>query len=140
MSNHNNYSHSPPPSYANEGYKDKPIKPKKNMLATVVGFVMRHWSLVLALLFLVTTLRSVAHQKELRQELRTSEESFRAERAKRSAAERMQQSLQGQLDQLKSEFESRTVKVEKREGAWMEQVQLLQQATTRESRRAATEK
>jgi hypothetical protein len=71
--------------------------------------------------------------------------SEREAHARYSSLERSNRMLRTERDQLHAKYESperrnEEMKIAAREGAWKHQVQLLQEATVRESRRAATEK
>lgn len=77
-----------------------------------------------------------------------SREVSRAEREAKVQVKRLEREkreLQKDLDELRAEYESpekrsKRVRYETRENAWKKQVELLQEATAKESRRAATEK
>jgi len=158
-------------SYANEGYKEKPIRKKQNTLTWISSVLLRHWAKVLALVLYGFLMRAHVIQRNflkqagakslsevqetiqsnrnivetLREDVRKQKELFKAEKKKSTTTERQSRELQKQVDELKMkhegpEVEEEKLRAEKREDAWMQQVQLLQQATSRESRRAATEK
>lgn len=95
----------------------------------------------------VQTLHSSNQEKNLlRVELRTAKESYKKSVATASEMESENRKLQTELKELKLKYDSpeqrvaEKLKMDAREQALKSQVQLLQQATSRESRRAATEK
>jgi len=85
-------------------------------------------------------------KESLRSELRTLKESQKKQVAQQiEVTEQKNRALLKQVDELKMkhegpEAEAERERADKREEAWIHQVQVLQQATSRESRRAVTEK
>lgn len=78
-------------------------------------------------------------------EIFTQKGNERETHARYTALERSNRLLQKQVDELRVVYESpekrnEELRVAAREDAWKDQVQLLQQATVREAKRAATEK
>lgn len=92
------------------------------------------------------TYRSLERQRDsLQKQLSISQESYKSMQQKTSSLETEKRNLAQEVAGLKSKHESperdaEKAKVKTREDAWKNQVQLLQQATSRESRRAVTEK
>ena len=93
-----------------------------------------------------TVQRHMREKESLRSELRTLKESQKKQvKQQIEATEQKNRALLKQVDELKMkhegpEAEADRERADKREEAWIHQVQVLQQATSRESRRAVTEK
>jgi hypothetical protein len=91
-------------------------------------------------------IRANKQQREsLLSQLTSARDTQRVMLTNKSEQETAKRKLQKEIDELKQkhegpEREMEKIKIKTREEAWKTQVQLLQQATSRESRRAATEK
>jgi hypothetical protein len=91
-------------------------------------------------------IKAAKRQKEnLQNQLNNARETQKVMAKKQVEADGNNRKLQREMDELKTKHEgperaTEQLKVKTREEAWKNQVQLLQQATSRESRRAATEK
>lgn len=145
-------------------YKEKKIVSQPNSLVLRIGsMLLRHWSLCLAVFLLIQLVRVRWHEyaivsatgasrlsqvaervremqrdaESLRVQMR--EQQTRAQEDRRLSLQKLQQ-VQSELQNLGPDAAMKLERAEKREEAWMEQVQVLQQAATREARRAATEK
>lgn len=88
--------------------------------------------------------RHTLEQDQLRNEVRTAKEAYRKAIETASNKESDFKKLKAKLTELQSHHdelrESEFTRKQTREQAWKEQVELLQKATTRESRRAAIDK